>query len=190
MSQQQPSTVIVQQPAPSNGLGIAGFIVSLIGLLGTCGALSPIGLILSLVAMFKRPRGFAIAGLILGLLGSIWIIIAVFVIGLGVIGAAVGIGLAAPHLKALSDMGTIYQDVQAEVARTGAVPPDLKSVPGKHELTDPWKHPYRLVPHKDNTFDIISDGPDGKPGTPDDITIHSGDLPPGQSGSGPSSGPV
>jgi Na+-driven multidrug efflux pump len=58
------------QPAPSNGLGIAGFVVSLVGLI-PCGLLCPLGALLSLIAVFRQPRGFAIAGLIIGTLGSI-----------------------------------------------------------------------------------------------------------------------
>ena len=61
------------EPLPaeqSNGLAIAGFVCSLLGLF-TGFLLSPIGLILSLVAL-GRPggRGFAVAGVVIGLLGS------------------------------------------------------------------------------------------------------------------------
>ncbi|HMN40185.1 MAG TPA: hypothetical protein PKE29_05020 [Phycisphaerales bacterium] len=90
MSQNRP-VVIHQHVTPTNGLGTAGFIVSLVGLMGTCGVLSPLGMVFSFIALFKRPRGLAIAGFILGLIGSIWLVVAVFVIGIGVIAAAVGI---------------------------------------------------------------------------------------------------
>ena len=58
------------QPPPSNSLGISGFVVSLAGVVVTFGFLCPIGLILSLIALRKEPRGFAVAGTIIGLLGS------------------------------------------------------------------------------------------------------------------------
>lgn len=62
-------------PQPeSNGLGIAGFVVSLCGLILTCGCASPIGLVLSLVALRKEPRGLAIAGTVIGAIGSLMII--------------------------------------------------------------------------------------------------------------------
>jgi hypothetical protein len=54
---------------PVNGLGIAGFVVSLVSFL-TCGLISPIALILSLFALWKRPRGFAVAGTLLGMVGT------------------------------------------------------------------------------------------------------------------------
>ena len=59
---------------PAKGLGIAGFVLSLLGLL-CCGCLPPLsfgGLIFSIIAMVKGNRsGLAIAGLILGILGSL-----------------------------------------------------------------------------------------------------------------------
>lgn len=59
-------------PPPSNGLGTAGFIVSLVGLF-TGGILSPLGLLLSFIALFRRPRGMATAGFIIGMIGSIFL---------------------------------------------------------------------------------------------------------------------
>src|ERR1043165_9168202 len=65
----------------TNGLGIAGFVVSLVGIF-TLGLLCPIGLLLSFIALFRAPRGFAIAGLIIGLLGSLELTIIVAVFGM------------------------------------------------------------------------------------------------------------
>jgi len=92
MSQTQPR-VVVMKPQPSNSLGLAGFIVSLAGLVVSCGLLCPVGLLLSAVALFKRPRGFALAGFILGLIGSLWLI-AAFVFGLFAVVLAM-LGIAA-----------------------------------------------------------------------------------------------
>jgi len=66
--QQYPGYVPVPQP-DTNVLGLVGFIVSIVSLMFTCGLLSPIGLILSLIGTFKAPRGLAIAGTVLGVLG-------------------------------------------------------------------------------------------------------------------------
>lgn len=76
--------------AGNNPLGIAGFITAIVGWV-TCGLLCPIGLILSLFALGKPPRGFAIAGAIIGAVGSLFLL----VVGLGIILAALGIGAAA-----------------------------------------------------------------------------------------------
>src|SRR5215210_2130737 len=55
--------VMYPERRPSNTLGIVGFVLAF--------CLPPIGLILSLAALARRPRGFAIAGVIIGLLGSV-----------------------------------------------------------------------------------------------------------------------
>lgn len=69
-SGQPPVTQVVVNQAQGNGLGIAGFVVSLLGFF-TCGLLCPIGLILSFIGLFKAPRGFAVAGTLLGFGGSL-----------------------------------------------------------------------------------------------------------------------
>lgn len=51
-----------------NGWGLAGFIVSMAGLF-VCGIPSLIGAVISAIGLRKEPRGFAIAGLFVGLLG-------------------------------------------------------------------------------------------------------------------------
>jgi len=43
----------------------------LIGLVFTCGLLCPLGLVLSLLALSHRPRGFAVAGTLVGLVGML-----------------------------------------------------------------------------------------------------------------------
>lgn len=64
-------------PSETNGLGIAGFVVSLIGIL-TCGVPSIVGLGFSLLALRKKPKGFAIAGVILGVIGLLELVFMVF----------------------------------------------------------------------------------------------------------------
>ena len=89
----QKQTIIVNQPEKrSNGLGTAGFVLSLIALffgwiplLGWL--LWFLGILFSFIAVFKAPRGLAIAGLIISLLGII-LLLTVF-IGLAAIGTAV-----------------------------------------------------------------------------------------------------
>lgn len=62
----QPQTIIIEQQSESS-LGVAGFILSLLGLV-TCGLLAVPGVFLSFIGLFQRgPKGFAIAGFIIGL---------------------------------------------------------------------------------------------------------------------------
>jgi hypothetical protein len=89
----QGQTIIVnqQQPQQSNGIGTAGFVLALITIfLGWIPVLGWIlwilGLILSFVGVFKKPKGLAIAGLVISLIGIILIIVVA-----GVIVAAIGL---------------------------------------------------------------------------------------------------
>ena len=88
-NQNQPSstTVIVNQTEKrSNGIGTAGFILALLGVIFSWTPILNwilwiIGLILSFVGVFKKPKGLAIAGLCLSLLDIILIIAVIGTIG-------------------------------------------------------------------------------------------------------------
>ncbi|MFC2089714.1 hypothetical protein ACFLT1_02975 [Bacteroidota bacterium] len=63
-----------------NGLGVAGFILALVALfLGWIPIVGWIlwvlGLVFSAIAVFKKPRGFAIAGLAISLIGVILLLV-------------------------------------------------------------------------------------------------------------------
>ena len=69
----QQHVIIQQMASPSNGMGTAGFVLGLIGLIifPTGIVFGSLGFIFSFVGLFKIPRGFAIAGLILSPIGFI-----------------------------------------------------------------------------------------------------------------------
>ena len=86
----QGQTIIIKQNE-SNGTGTAGFVLALIALffgwvpfIGWL--LWFLGLILSFVGIFKKPKGLAIAGLIISLLGLIFLIF-IFA-GIAILGGA------------------------------------------------------------------------------------------------------
>mgnify|MGYP001029120375 CR=1 FL=1 len=72
--------IINQQEKNSNGVGTAGFVISLIALfLGWIPIFGWIlwllGLVLCFVGVFKAPKGMAIAGLVISLIGIIFLLV-------------------------------------------------------------------------------------------------------------------
>ncbi len=168
---QHPSNSPAMRGDPANSLGIAGFVVSLVGLF-SCGLLSPIGAIMSMIAVGRRPRGLAIAGIVIGLIGSLWLIaliVGIALVGIGGVLALVGF---APQLEAIADQYNVNTAIKEHVRQHGALPGALSDLTGLNEehRTDPWGSPYRLETLDDGvTIVVISDGPDKSPGTSDDI---------------------
>ncbi len=168
----------------SNALGIAGFITSVLGLL-TGGCLSPIGLLLSFIALFRAPRGFAIAGTIIGFIGSLGFIILGFVLGAVVLLlTAVGIAGIATVAQAggLDGLNTVarFKEVGEAVVDhreyTGAFPASLDQLqPGElssYEITDPWGTPIEYTLVNDGAgFALTSAGPDRALATSDDYSF-------------------
>lgn len=70
-------TIIIQQPASqSNGIGTAGFVLSLIALIlswfpGVNAVVWFLGFLLSFIGLFKSPRGLAITGFIISIIDLI-----------------------------------------------------------------------------------------------------------------------
>ncbi len=158
----------------SNSLGVAGFVTSLVGLIMCGGLICPLGLLFSFIALFKRPRGFAVAGFILGLIGSAWIIIAVLFIvlglGIGVAGvAAMGFGVVEVGM----DSARIHEKVVEHYEANGALPSSLDILNLDREtLIDPWGEFYRYSIEPDGRrYSIETAGADGVWDTDDDFAF-------------------
>jgi len=80
-SDQKGQAIDINQPKkPSNGLGKAGFVLALIALfIGWIPILGwviwLIGFVFSFMGIFKKPRGLAIAGLILSVIGILLLVL-------------------------------------------------------------------------------------------------------------------
>ena len=159
-----------QEPMPgegrpqSNVLGIVGFILAF--------CVSPIGLIVSLIALRKPPRGLAIGGVVVGLLGTV---------GLAVIAAGVGWAFTQPIFKIQSEISQDYILIDREVAsyqsKNGALPTSLDQLTTltADQRTDPWGHAYVLEAQPSaNTWSLRILGPDGQPDTSDDLVLGGG----------------
>jgi hypothetical protein len=172
MSQQ---TNYVYGPAPSNTMGTAGFVVSLVGLL-SCGILCPVGFVMSLIGLRKQPRGLATAGVVIGALGTIWGVIALIFGGLFMLLSCGGVvcGGIVPHIATNVRMDRLVEDVEKFQRKNGRMPGTLDEATtvrkyGSHDTRDGWGRRLHLLVDPDGTFTIQSDGPDGHPETDDDI---------------------
>ncbi|MDM1045475.1 hypothetical protein HX004_11910 [Myroides sp. 1354] len=77
----------LQQPIEKNNMGLTGFILSIVAIVLCWVPLVGwlcwlVGLILSIVGLFRRPKGFAIAGLVISLLGFIVMFLLLGILGL------------------------------------------------------------------------------------------------------------
>jgi hypothetical protein len=167
---------------PTNGMAIAGFVCSLLGLLTGGHLLSPVGLILSAVAL-GRPGNRALAGwgVALGILGLCGWAIALIVAGtviLGLLAALLGIGLIAlanpVKAEITADMAIMAAAIEEERDETGYLPADLATLGlDAAFLTDHWgnAYEYRLTDQNERGYELISAGEDRQIGTGDDITF-------------------
>lgn len=158
-------------PTGPNGLGIAGFVVSLVGLLFgffTCGLVPLVGTVLSAVGLRKEPRGLAIAGLVLGVIG----LITTPLLGIGLMVPALNKAHQhAEQVKAASQTAQVGRDVLAATQRQGKLPASAaQAVSDTALLTDPWGGTIILRPTgTGDGFHVVSPGKDGIIDTPDDI---------------------
>lgn len=158
-----PHAPLRQPPAPSgNGLGIAGFIVSIVGMVLCMGAICPIGAILSFFAVFKKPRGFALAGLIIGVLGTIlWAVLWVLLVA--------SMNSAWNNTWSNFNIYAAQTEIDGYYFSNNALPDDAKGNQLVAIHTDRWGSPYRYRVVDAQNYEIISDGQDMQPGTTDDI---------------------
>lgn len=162
----------------TNPVGLAGFIVSLVSIVACGGLLSPVGLILSLFGCFRQPRGLAIAGVVLGLVGSGAFILAIVVLGAGLIIGAIALIFGASFLGQTLETGFDANEVRKAIVAyeraEGRLPESMSdlSTLDEHAAHDLWDTPYRLeIDPTDRQFTLISLGKDKTLGTDDDIRI-------------------
>lgn len=180
----------VNVPVPQqNTLAIVGLVVSVVGLVGSGGILCPIGLIISLIALGKPyGRGWAIGGIVVGLLGTcmgvavialagatimVAITIAVAGVGLFALAATQGENIeVSADMLSIADGAVIYKD------DNGSLPADLDALDlDTPTLTDPWGNPYRyILIEREPGFEITSTGADGQPATSDDVRLSELDM--------------
>jgi len=171
-----------------NGLGVAGFFIAGTGLFIPTGIIALLGLLVSLVALGKAPRGFAGMGVLIGLFGTVvWIaitgvaILGAVAIGVSAVlaGAAAFILMQPEVIEVTSDMVNVTIAALEYEDKHDALPDDLDAMDlSLSTRTDPWGNPYRymIVEHEPG-FDVVSSGSDGIMGTDDDLVLSQiGDI--------------
>ncbi len=93
---EEKQTIIINQQNQSNSMGLAGLILSILAWFSSCLPIAGsiiwlLGLIFSIIGLFKRPRGTAIAGLVISCIGLILLLF--------FFGALAFIGLTAATLE-------------------------------------------------------------------------------------------
>lgn len=173
------STKPFEKPA-TNGLGVAGFIVSLSGLILTCGLLCPVGLLMSTLALFSKPRGFAFAGVVIGAIGTaFWVLI----------GMAIVFSADEAHERYqdshyavqttthdLELHGRSLEEAERQERRLLSFA-DIRAILEDKDAEDPWGEVLQVRATKEGNRELFSYGPDGLEDTEDDI-VRPLQLPP------------
>lgn len=167
------------QAAPTNGLAIAGFIVAIAGLVMgmffcPMTLLCPVGMVLSLIALARPPRGFAIAGVAVGAIGTIIPALLFFFFGAAILSMFSCLTMAAaagvPAVRTQAAFSRAENDIKEfELNHQNAIPTDLEGGPIIGRQQDGWRRPLRYTKRSDTSYELRSAGPDGVFENADDI---------------------
>lgn len=157
------------QSAPTNGLGVAGFIVSLVGLVATCGLLCPLGLLLSLLALFKRPRGFAFAGTVIGMVGTAFIACFFGLFAAAVFTRAGTAAVEQTRAETEAVLAEAEQIIDSYLIENGELPEDIEGNKLLVELVDGWGGSIRYDRDDERRYLVRSPGEDQEFDTADDV---------------------
>ena len=165
-----PAHAAAYRPPQTNNVGLTGFILSIAGLVVCGGLLCPIGLIVSLFGINKEPRGFAIAGVVIGLAGSLF-------------GAGMGFliynaynnsnffntfGYSSMTSSTMWTASSVIDNYYMQNQNT--LPDQATGTALMSSWLDEWNTPiqYRPIPGSTTDYELVSAGPDQQFGTNDD----------------------
>ncbi|MCC6683381.1 MAG: hypothetical protein IT445_20995 [Phycisphaeraceae bacterium] len=159
----------------SNGIGLAGFIVSLASII-TCGIAAPIGLLLSIIGLFKNPKGFAIAGTIIGALLSLFGLL----VGIGMVAGFMGLKTAGGVMQQGLALGLGEQEIQKFYTQNNRLPSEQEfdqlltasagQIPGLFGGSGNFQVTYRYEMVDATTVRLTFPGFDGQMDTGDDLS--------------------
>ena len=149
----------------ANGLGIVGFLVTLL----SCGLLAPFGMLLSLVGLKHERRGIAVAGTVLGMMGTA----VMLTVGTAVVSLAHGFQAKVAEQQAYAHLEEANHIILQYQEEAGRLPEGIEGNKLVIQLRDPWGENLRYDDDEDvaGGFQIRSAGADGEFDTDDDHTL-------------------
>ncbi len=172
---QSPAYAGGSRPAPVNTTGFVGMILSLIGLL-TCGILSPIGLLISLFGLSREPRGSAVLGVVLGLIGSAWIAFVGYATVTGIIVAKETIETVIETTETTASLSMGADRIDQYRTENGRIPDAVTGNEIVDDIDDSWGNSILYAVEEKERYVLRSAGPDGQFHTGDDITSSMADF--------------
>lgn len=154
-----------------NLMGAWGFGISLFGLLFTFGLLCPLGFLISFFGMFSPKRGLAMAGLILGGLGSLFV-----AAGIGTLAIAANTfhhyRVEVPKIAKTHDvLNTACVEIETYRQENGNLPEGIEGNKLVLKFEDAFGNSVRYEPEDNGNYGIRSAGLDGKFDTDDDLRV-------------------
>ncbi|MEW4565710.1 hypothetical protein AB1K70_24525 [Bremerella sp. JC770] len=153
----------------TNVLGAWGFGISLFGLLMTFGLLCPLGLMLSFLGLFAKKRGIAIAGTIIGGIGT-----SIVAVGIGSIAmAASAVHHYQVEVPKIEQTRVVLDQACVEIEsyrqENNKLPEGIEGNKLVLKFEDAFGNAVRYEPEEDGKFAIRSAGIDGQFDTRDDL---------------------
>ena len=151
------------EPTPENsGSDLMGIIALAVTIL-SCGLLSPIGFILSVIGLIKPPRGFSITAMLISLVATaLWALTIFFLI-------QVGTEAFKPFIT-MNLLSEAANTIENHRDADGQLPDDIEGNKLIIDVLDGWENAVRYKQAGDS-FLIRSAGPDERMDTLDDIEV-------------------
>lgn len=154
-----------------NYLGAWGFGISLFGLFFTFGLLCPLGMLLSFFGLFARKRGIAVAGLILGGIGSLFVMAGVGAVAL----AATSVHHYQVEVPKIEQTREVLHQACIEIEtyrqENEKLPEGIEGNKLVLKFEDGFGNAVRYEPEEDGDYGIRSAGSDGTFDTDDDLRV-------------------
>lgn len=181
-----PPQVVGAAAEPSNGMAILGFILSIVSLVG-CIITAPFGAVISYLALSKPgQRGLAIAGLVIGIVQSCFLLLAVgyvlimiFIVGSLAAGAAGAVAAAAAEMQIEVTQETLnekHREIYAWKEEKDSFPSQEEGDAMVSDARDAWSNPIHYTIDGEE-YQLVSGGPDGVLGNEDDISVDLHSIP-------------